>query len=791
MPDGTNNEINIGILVVHGIGDQKQFDCLRGTAQSIVNSLKSEIDSGYVEVSVDINRATTGTFQSPHPAWQDGEKASINIRIKPNGRYSKIYNLHLREVLWADLDRPQNISKFIKFWFWGLSLWAIPPQDSNLPILNDPDKNLKDLSWDEDSEDRNLKKNLSRRLARLEYSLIGLFLIVCQPILFVVKTIFRLADWDIPLTIIADYVGKLRLYQTAANSGKDLIEDIGNPPRFSIQRRMINALARMAISDYDRWYVWSHSLGSIVAYNAFSMPEATLSHYITEQMWEEITAFDLVHANSEQLLHDINDNDKRRPRPYRPVWQQQRISKKTLFSKCEGLLTYGSPFWRIADLWPDLVKRNIKADFQPNFNWYNVIDPSDPVATRIAELFPNNPEQQQDDKSLKTLQSLHPQDIFYRTPKPFLLAHTSYLSSSQKNKNSLINQLYLWATEDKKLNGLSPWEIFHKNVPEKELRRWYLRYHQVWRFVWWFGLIFLFYTLFLNIIWEILTINYQNVSTFFISMIEKLYIHFHDDYWLNSSLHYFLKPLTYSFYWIVQLIEYLKISSIINSFISILKESYYVFLDFLNAFGLTHAILQLFPNPNLFLFFLGLLISSGLIRSLRGNPVKSYILEFLQDRPNERFNQQDLEKEFKGNEPATVANFLEQLVKNKEILKDEENYKYFFPSYTFDFGIEEDWNYANSVIYEMNQIYNQSNPQIRQTNKIQTFYDLKRYVIDQLKFDPRYEIQEGNKCEGELFLDEFQKVGELYNLTICTRIPYVVNLETYSIRVYFNLLEIS
>ncbi len=407
MPD--ENEINIGILVVHGIGDQKQFDCLKGVAQSIVDSLQSEINEGYVEVSVDINRAETGTFQSLHPAWQQGEKAPINVRIKSSG-YKTNCNLHLREVWWADLDRPQNLGKFIQFWLWGLSLWKIPPQE-DYPILNDPEKHLEHLQWG-DKKENNQKP--SRWIARFEYFLIGLFLIVCQPLLFIFKTVLGFLDINIPLTLIADYLGKLRLYQLLENSGKDSIEYINLPPRFSIQRRMINALVRMAISDYERWYVWSHSLGSIVAYNAFSMPEETLSHYVSHSIWEEIEKWDQNHSDK-QLLEEAPNTNTRRPKPYRPVWQTTRISRKSLFDKCEGLLTYGSPFWRIADLWPDLVKRNkksdFKSDFKSEFNWYNVLDPSDPVATRTEELFPNNSQQGE-------YKPLHPKDVYYRTPLP-------------------------------------------------------------------------------------------------------------------------------------------------------------------------------------------------------------------------------------------------------------------------------------------------------------------------------------------------------------------------------------
>ena len=104
----TSSEINIGILIVHGIGDQKQFTCLREAAQNIVDFLKSEINEGYIKASITVNRATTGTFKSLHPTWQDGDEAPITIHIERTGQ---IYVLHLREVWWADLDRPQNLGK--------------------------------------------------------------------------------------------------------------------------------------------------------------------------------------------------------------------------------------------------------------------------------------------------------------------------------------------------------------------------------------------------------------------------------------------------------------------------------------------------------------------------------------------------------------------------------------------------------------------------------------------------------------------------------------------------------
>ncbi|MDJ0903975.1 MAG: hypothetical protein QNJ55_34830 [Xenococcus sp. MO_188.B8] len=847
MPD----EINIGILVVHGIGDQKQFDCLKGVAQSIVDSLQSEINKGYVEVSVDINRAETGTFQSLHPAWQEGEKAPINVRIKPSG-YEKNYNLHLREVWWADLDRPQHLGKFIKFWFWGLSLWAIPPQE-NYPILNDPEQDLENLKWDTNKK----SQQGSRLVARFEYFLIGLFLTICQPLLFILRTVLRFLDIDFPLTLIADYLGKLRLYQQPRNSGKDSIEDINFPPRFSIQRRMINALVRMAISDYDRWYVWSHSLGSIVAYNAFSMPEATLSHYVSHSIWEEIETWDTDHSDK-QLLFEILNTNTLRPKPYRPVWQRKRISRKSLFDKCEGLLTYGSPFWRIADLWPDLVKRNTQADFKSEFNWYNVLDPSDPVATRTAELFRDGSGNSQQGKDKR----LYPKDVFYRTPRPFLLAHTSYLSIS--TNTSLISQLWLWVCYKKEIIE-NPNNLYGslKHFWQEELidnrkenstdnsdnikKIYYLRYHQLWRFIWW--LILILVSLFiLDKIWVVLTCIFQNLSTFFIPSLQKLSTHFYDDSSLTSLAH-FLQTFTAVLVCFtpiigIGLLIWLLFRCVKSNLFPVIAVCFTPFIIFLTGYcviyladnyfstlaQISDLAIKLIGNltfSKLFLGFIVFLIVLGFISQFLKKPIKSYILEYLQDRPNQPINEKKLQKEFKiSQHPISrlmrilviklmrilgfqrrklvkklmviiwgqdvipkifntttdvIENVLIQLDNEKKIKKIPEDNQYYFPYYTFSFNDQYDKLKVTNFLFDCLKTTNN-------TSSIRGLRDLERYTIKELRFNPKENLKNNG---NEYFLPAPSEFQELTNQD-----SYPVHLLRYKINqgkitVDFNTVDLS
>lgn len=112
---------NIGILFVHGIGEQRQFQALQGLADSFMKALANQ-QTRKLKINLQINKLSSGPLGAEQQTWDDSSQAPIIIHIK-DVLGQDIY-IHLREVWWADIDPPNNLGKVLRFWQWGLSLWS-------------------------------------------------------------------------------------------------------------------------------------------------------------------------------------------------------------------------------------------------------------------------------------------------------------------------------------------------------------------------------------------------------------------------------------------------------------------------------------------------------------------------------------------------------------------------------------------------------------------------------------------------------------------------------------------
>ena len=74
----------------------------------------------------------------------------------------------------------------------------------------------------------------------------------------------RLFNWQTPrlLRVLANYVSAVKLYTQRRRFGvgflwhrEEFLDSIGEPPRVSIRRRIIRAIADVAANKYDRWYI--------------------------------------------------------------------------------------------------------------------------------------------------------------------------------------------------------------------------------------------------------------------------------------------------------------------------------------------------------------------------------------------------------------------------------------------------------------------------------------------------------------------------------------------------------
>ncbi len=111
----------IGILLVHGIGEQRRFEHLEGEARNIAAALQD--DPTLESARVEVHTSSTAAFAAEQQTWQAEDVAPVMVEVTDAA--GSVTELHFREVWWADLDEPATLRVRIKFWMWGLSMWSL------------------------------------------------------------------------------------------------------------------------------------------------------------------------------------------------------------------------------------------------------------------------------------------------------------------------------------------------------------------------------------------------------------------------------------------------------------------------------------------------------------------------------------------------------------------------------------------------------------------------------------------------------------------------------------------
>lgn len=376
---------HVGLLVVHGIGEQKRFETSRQLAQSILAALGTRSDGSRYNL---IDRATqpeefalgcpaVGRFDSPF---------SIACRAKDgiSTRY-----LHIHEVWWADLGAPASLSEQIRFWLWGLGQWNAEVvwathlgRPSNTDKFMDPPTKFRDV--------RNPNsKTRARPLTRTLLFFTGLYALLTLVSWEAVKRLFSWASKAAGSpAILTSYVGDVRIYTQAPGKGGGNLTDLGQPWRATIRRRMVGEMVAMAERRFNRWYVMAHSLGSVLAFNGLQETEWNLPNYLDAAQAARLRGSGapdgLIVTDAPPAGSLVPDFDVMMPR--RPVWlgNADRISRRVLFAEFAGLITYGSPLDKFAALWPRIVPVNKERDvFGPEVDWVNLSDVTDPVGSTV------------------------------------------------------------------------------------------------------------------------------------------------------------------------------------------------------------------------------------------------------------------------------------------------------------------------------------------------------------------------------------------------------------------------
>ncbi len=420
----------IGILLVHGIGEQRRFEHLEGEARNIASALK---DAPTLTARVEVRTSPTAAFAAEQQTWQAEGVAPVMVEVTDDD--GVVTELHFHEVWWADLDEPATLWVRIKFWMWGLSMWSLRGHlESSRTGYAEmrPPANI----------DR--KRPRIRLWSRVRLFVVGMIILLILLTISLLNLVLRrVLNLNIPgPEILVDYIGDVKLFQQKSRSGKGPLAGLGEPPRVTLRRRMVQALVHMAMADYERWYVFAHSQGTVLAFNGLMETGNTLPNYLDEAHWT--AAKDEIGGRAPTRLSDEDAGDMM---PTRPAWlaRDDIIDRQKLFAGLAGFMTYGSPLHKFAVLWPAIVPlKNDETVFRDDFEWINVYDATDPVADRLQYFGPESPS------------GPAPQNVSYKAGGVHLLSHIKYLSFKAKRRDRLVNVVASWLTKGGRFSRPAP-----------------------------------------------------------------------------------------------------------------------------------------------------------------------------------------------------------------------------------------------------------------------------------------------------------------------------------------------
>ncbi len=417
----------IGIVVVHGIGEQRRFELLEAIASNLYRALRRDParrEGAYIELHRAGAAERGGSVDS---AWRM-PPAAVGWRT-PEGTPMEVV---LREVYWADLDLPDSWRGTFKLWGWALGIAGLrfytdarvgPAQRHGMCEPAFPPK-----GW------RRIKVRAQLFLAALVF----FYLIVS---VFLLNWVFfrRLPLFDRFRRLVNSHLGDVKLYQDWYLRDDARLEVIGRKSRVAIRARTIRVLvdtaaqtlSRNRAERLDAYYLVSHSLGTVVAFNGLMETELALPNYLSREEWQ---------ALPRRLKRRTRSPAPARQMPVRPPWLTPRdaIDRARLFERLEGFLTLGSPLDKFAALWPCIVRTNAQGLRRGLVPWINVADVQDIVGASIDLLGACPP--------TNGIGGLAKTEVSWADQWTLASAHTSYWKARRRasHPERLIERLVPW-----------------------------------------------------------------------------------------------------------------------------------------------------------------------------------------------------------------------------------------------------------------------------------------------------------------------------------------------------------
>jgi len=410
-------ETRIGVVLVHGIGEQQRFEHLDGQVRALVAALGARPGA---RLTVEITSAPAATFHAGQDTWLATHPVRVHVVDPAAGRCL----LEFHEVWWADVNEPYSLMKQLRFWGWSLALWLYPGKfASTRPSAR----------WRQTPAPPAGNATLRALWIRARlYGVAFVAVLLAGSVGIVFFLAERLLKLKTPrfLQTFVNYIAGVKLYNQMVRMGgglpaaeQDFLDTLGEPPRVSVRRRMIRVLLQVAQGSYDRWYVLAHSLGSVVAFNGLMEIAYKWPGYFDRSDWQAARA--AVPPLAGAARRDWTAPAGQDPAPARPVWvgDDEIAYRSRIFHGLRGWLTFGSPLEKFAALWPYRVSLAREPAFREGTEWLNVYDPMDPVSGVLRSFDQAGPQC-----------CPAPRNVGYAAGPLLLLSHLEYLSAHRARR---------------------------------------------------------------------------------------------------------------------------------------------------------------------------------------------------------------------------------------------------------------------------------------------------------------------------------------------------------------------
>ena len=417
----------IKILLVHGIGKRTHYEFLGGF---LLNFKRALLHAGRAH-EIEIRYGDQIPLQSASPSLRRDGVLVRWVHRHEDGR-SETIEARLEEVNWSDLDERSSLIGWVRFVCWGLGMPGV--------------RRYRERRRGSTAE-HGLKLPPTvprRRHLALRFQLFWLATLFLLGLLSINLILWTLRRFNIRFTLLEeahaavyDYLGDIKLYQDHYLRWDQSVEILGEHARDAIRRRVIRALVRTASEieravergeQWDGYYVFSHSLGCIAAFNAFMEPETALPNYLHREEWNAL-------PDEAKDMEAVAPADQTPPRP---TWLVGKgaLRRDWLFKRCKGFVTVGCPLNKYVTLWPYIVPVNPRP-LARAVPWINISEVQDLVAGPI-DLLAGPPPVNVGGLALEH-HEISTQGVF-----GFFTAHASYWHTDQKRRPRVIDSLLHW-----------------------------------------------------------------------------------------------------------------------------------------------------------------------------------------------------------------------------------------------------------------------------------------------------------------------------------------------------------